>query len=243
MAGFAKWLGGGLGWAFMGPLGGLLGFALGSIVDSSTISVQDTGQRRYRTTTQGDFLSSLIVLIAAVMKSDGKVMKSELDYIKHYFSQAFNPDMAREALQMLKQVLDQNIPVEEISRQIGRHMDQSSRLQLIHLLFGLSKADGAVQEAEIKIIEKIAYYMGISTQDFLSVKALFHDDLSSAYQALEVDPAATNEEVKKAYRRMAVKYHPDKVAYLGDEIKATATEKLQQLNMAYDRIKKSRGMN
>jgi len=122
-------------------------------------------------------------------------------------------------------------------------MDISTKLQLLHLLFGISRADGSVTEAEIKLIEKISYYMGVSSQDFKSVSSLFHDDLQSAFEALEVSKDATNEEVKKAYRRMAVKYHPDKVAYLGEEIRKQANEKLQQLNQAYERIKKARGMN
>jgi DnaJ like chaperone protein len=243
MGKFGKWIGGGLGWAFMGPLGGLLGFALGSLLDSDRVDLRQGARIGRGATTQGDFVSSLIVLIAAVMKSDGRVLKSELDFVKEYFRRAFGEQAALEALQVLKSVLDQNIPVEEISRQIGRYMDYPARLQLIHLLYGLSKADGLVSAEEQKTIERIAYHMGIKTEDFNSIRNLFTDNLEAAYAVLETDPSATDEEVKKAYRKMAVKYHPDKVSYLGDEIKAQANEKFQQLNQAYEKIKKARGMN
>jgi len=139
MARFNKWIGGGLGWALLGPLGGLLGFALGSLLDSNTPEQGQTMRRGYGNTTQGDFLSSLIVLIAAVMKSDNRVLRSELDFVKDYFRRSFGEEGALEAIQVLRNVLDQNIPVEEISRQIGRNMDYSSRLQLIHLLYGIRK--------------------------------------------------------------------------------------------------------
>ncbi|MFA5816368.1 MAG: TerB family tellurite resistance protein [Bacteroidales bacterium] len=242
MAKFGKWIAGGLGWAFLGPIGGLIGFALGSMVDGQD-GVFNQGNMRPGPTTHGDFISSLIVLIAAVMKSDGRVLKSELDFVKEFFIRSFGQEQAQQATLLLRSVLDQNIPVEEVSSQIRQRMDYSTRLELIHLLFGISKADGLVSAEELKTVERFAYYMGIKTEDFNSIKALFSDNLESAYAALEISPDATDEEIKKAYRKMAVKYHPDKVAYLGDDLKAQANEKFQQLNAAYEKIKKARGLN
>ncbi|MFO7616913.1 MAG: DnaJ domain-containing protein [Bacteroidales bacterium] len=243
MAKFGKWLGGGLGWAFLGPLGGLLGFALGAMLDNQQPGSQQTTYQHRTRTTQGDFLTSLIVLIAAVMKSDGRVLKSELDFVKQYFIQAFGPSTARESALLLRDILNQEIPTDEISRQIGRYMDYSSRLQLLHLLYGICLADGMVSEMEMKTVERIAYHMGIRSEDFSSMKSLHRDDLESAYAVLEVSPDATEEELKKAYRKMAVKYHPDKVAYLGDEIRTGANEKFQKLNEAWEKVRKARGIN
>ena len=242
MAKFGKWLAGGLGWAFLGPIGGLIGFALGAMVDGQD-NVLNQGNTRIGTTTQGDFISSLVVLIAAVMKSDGRVLKSELDFVKEFFVRSFGQEQARQSILLLRNVLSQNIPVEEVSRQIGQRKDYISRLQLIHLLFGISKADGLVSAEESKTVEKIAYYMGIRTEDFNSIKALFSDNLEAAYAALEITQDASDEEIKKAYRKMAIKYHPDKVAYLGEDLKIQANEKFQQLNAAYENIKKARGLN
>ena len=245
MGKFGKWIGGGLGWAFGGPIGGLIGFAVGSMLDgqgSQSITQQQRSSRS-SSTTQGDFISSLIVLVAATMKADGKVVKAELDYVKASFNKSFGTAVAQDATIILRDILKQNIPVEAVSKQIAQHMDYHSRLQLVHLLVGIAQADGHFAPEEAKIIERISYYLGIKAEDFNSLQGTFKDDLESAYAVLEVDEKATDDEVKKAYRKMAVKYHPDKVAYLGEDIKNSAKEKFQKLIQAYEQIKKSRGMS
>jgi DnaJ like chaperone protein len=72
---------------------------------------------------------------------------------------------------------------------------------------------------------------------------MFVKDTDSAYKILEIEPNATNEEVKKAYKKMAVKYHPDKVSHLGEDVRKAAEEKFQNLNAAYNEIKKQRGIH
>jgi DnaJ like chaperone protein len=238
MGKFGKWIGAGLGWTFGGPLGAILGFALGSFIDAADVQVIK-GERR---TTTGDFIASLLVLVASIMKADGKVLRSELDYVKKYFVQAFGNDSAREAMQMLRDILKQNIPVRDVSIQIKQRMDYSSRLQLLHFLYGIAIADGKIDPAEIQLIEQIAYYLGISSADSGSIKNMFVKSTDSAYIILGVNKNATNEEIKKAYRKLAVKYHPDKVSYLGEDIKNKAKEKFQQISEAYESIKKERGM-
>jgi DnaJ like chaperone protein len=238
---FGKWLGGGLGFVMGGPIGGMLGFIVGSVIDSTT---QDstTYTARPARTTQGDFSMSLLVLVAAVMKADGTVVKSELDYVKQFFVRQFGKESAREALLMLKDILKQDIPVRDICIQIGRNMDYSSRLQLLHLLFNISLADSTIHPKEIDLLEKISGAMGVASNDFLSIKNMFIPETDSAYKILEIDPASTNEDVKKAYRRMAMKYHPDKVSHLGDEFRKTADEKFKSVNEAYEKIKKERNI-
>jgi DnaJ like chaperone protein len=238
MANFTRWIAGGLGWAFFGPIGGVLGFVVGSVVDGT----QSRGSIEQGRTTTGDFAVSLLVLIAAVMKADGKIVKSELDYVKRYFVQAFGESTAAEAIMMLRDILKQNIDVREVSYQIKSRMDYSSRLQMMHLLFGVSHADGIVHPMELDILQKIAGYMGVSTKDFDSIKSMFVENTDGAYRILEIEPSASNEEIKKAYRKMAVKYHPDKVSYLGDEFRNSANEKFQKVNEAYEKIKKERGI-
>jgi DnaJ like chaperone protein len=238
---FGKWLGGGLGFVMGGPIGGLMGFLVGSMIDSTTDQSDSTSSRHVRTT-RGDFSMSLLVLVAAVMKADGKVVKSELDYVKQFFVLQFGQESAKEALIMLKDILKQDIPVKDICIQISRNMDYSSRLQLLHLLFNISIADTTIHPLELELIGKISGAMGVSSNDFLSIKNMFIPETDSAYKILEIDPASTNEEVKKAYRRMAMKYHPDKVSHLGDEFRKTADEKFKKVNEAYDRIKKERNI-
>lgn len=243
MGKFAKWIGGGLGFVFGGPIGGLLGFFLGSVVDSSTVTWEQTGNRGtiYRTT-PGDFGMSLIVLIAAVMKADGKVLKSELDYVKQFFISQFGADTAREALQMLKDLLQKEIPLRDVCMQIRSNMDYSSRLQLIHILYNISAADNRFEPAETKVIRSIADMLGISQTDYDSIRNMFIPATDAAYRILEVERTATDEELKKAYRKMALKYHPDKVSHLGDDFRKTAEEKFKAVNEAWEKIKKERNI-
>lgn len=234
---YGKWIGGGLGWAFGGPLGAIIGFAIGSAFGNNSNSREYIGS----TTQQRDFNVSLLVLSAAVMKADGSVKKSELDYVKRFFLTNFGQERAEKYILMLREILKQDIQVYDVSQQIGRFMDYSSKLQLLHYLFGIASADGSTHENEIDIISVIAKYMGISSADFQSIKAMFVQEVDSAYKILGIDSNATDDEIKKAYREMAKKYHPDKVAYLGEDVRKSAEQKLQEVNEAYEKIKKQRG--
>ena len=238
MGKYGKWMGGGLGWALLGPLGGVLGFVVGSMFDRS-----DGQQRVFSGTTHGDFTMSLLTLTAAVMKADGRIMKSELEYVKEYFSKSFGPAASQEAMLYLRDLLKQEIPLRDVCYQIKHRLDHSSRLQLLHFLFGVSKADGKVHPREVEIIEKIAGYLGISAIDMGSIKAMFYEDTDAAYRVLAIEASVSDDEVKKAYRKMANKYHPDKVAYLGEDIRKAAGEKFRKVKDAYETIKKDRGMN
>ncbi len=238
---FGKWLGGGLGFVMGGPIGGLLGFLVGSMIDSTTVHTSAYTTQHSRTS-QGDFGMSLLVLVAAVMKADGKVVRSELDYVKQFFIRQFGQESAKQALLMLKDILKQEIPVRDVCIQIKGNMDYSSRLQLLHLLFNVSLADTLIHASEIEIIEKISNYLGVASTDFLSIKNMFIPETDSSYKILEIDPSSSNEDIKKAYRRMAMKYHPDKVSHLGEEFRKTADEKFRKVNEAYNKIKKERNI-
>ncbi|MFZ4399005.1 MAG: TerB family tellurite resistance protein [Bacteroidales bacterium] len=237
MGKYGKWLGGTLGWAFGGPIGGILGFALGSMLDGVTVtSLQQS------TTQPGDFVASLLVLTAAVMKADNKILKSELDYVKEFFLKQFGVSETEQKMLLLREILKQDISVRDVCIQIKQNMEYSARLQLIHFLFGIAAADGHIHQNEIAIVEEIARFLNIQMNDIGSIKAMFVKDNESVYKILEIEPNATDEELKKAYRKMAVKYHPDKVSQLGEDVEKAAKEKFQQLNAAYEQIKKQRGL-
>ena len=242
MGNFGKWIGGGLGFAMGGPIGAVLGFLVGSVVDSTTIQTSGYSTTA-RSTAPGDFGMSLLVLVAAIMKADGKVVKSELDYVRQFFVRQFGQSSAKEALLMLKDILKHDIPVKDVCNQISRNMDYSSRLQLLHLLFNISASDGNISTFEIEVVENISGYLGITSSDYSSIRNMFVPETDSSYKILEIERSATDEELKKAYRRMAMKYHPDKVSHLGEEFRKTADEKFKKVNEAYEKIKKERNMN
>jgi DnaJ like chaperone protein len=246
-----------LGYFFLGRrfFGIILGFVVGSVIDNY-LTAKDRIRKgakpedifdyyKQHSFSQGrsDFATMLVVLSAAVMRADGKVLKSELEYLKTFFSQQFGPSFTQEHLKTLKYFLDgAAIPLEKVCYDIKQHTPVEARVQLMYFLFGLAKADGHVAEAEINVIRNISALLEISNGDFESVKNMFYRNVNSDYAVLEIEPTATDEEVKKAYRQMAVRFHPDKVASMGEEYQKGAKEKFQKIQEAYENIKKSRAM-
>lgn len=243
MGSYGKFIGGGLGFVLGGPIGALIGFALGSMFDGTQI-LTSTHTLAPNRTTEGDFKMSLLVLMACIMKADGRVDKAELAVVKKFLVANFGEQGALEALQILKNLLDQPIDETEVATQIGQYMNYSSKLELLHLLFNIAYADGEVVSSELATIQRIANIFHIDRLDFESIKAPYMKqvDRDWAYKSLEIESSATDEEIKKAYRRMAMKYHPDKVNDLGDKVKKSATEKFRSINEAYESLKKQRGI-
>lgn len=240
MANWNKLLWGGLGWAIGGPIGGIIGVVIGAVVDEASGSKD---LQPSTATRPGDFGASLLVLCAAVMKSDNRLLKSELDFVKKFFIAQFGVEQARERMLLFREILKQDYSLQEVCYQIRHNLDYPSRLQLIHLLFGLAHSDGELHPVEIAMIEEIAGDLAIETDDFVSIKAMFIKDNQYAYKILEIDSSASDAQVKTAYRKMAVKYHPDKVHHLGHEFQKSAHEKFKTISEAYEQIKKERNIN
>jgi DnaJ like chaperone protein len=264
MTGLFKWIG-----AFAGYMltktfwGAFFGFLIGGFIDNFQKAAavlnertgQNTGNRQnfrssqdifdfYRQQSQRfDFPTMLLVLSAAVMKADGKILKSELNYVKQFLTVQFGTQFTQQHLKTLKQFIEQQqpLPLNEICNDIRMRVQLEARVQLIHYLFGIARADGHVSDKEQQMIENIAHFMGISAGDYSSVKNMFHRDTESDYKILGVSKDATDQEIKKAYRMLAIKHHPDKVAQMGEEFQKGAKEKFQQVQDAYEAVKKERG--
>ena len=111
------------------------------------------------------------------------------------------------------------------------------------MLFSVAAGDGNVVDPEVDVIKTIARYMRVADADLASIAAMFTKQSNSdwAYQVLEISSDCSDEDIKKAYRRLAMKYHPDKVNNLGEEVKQSATEKFRKVKEAYDYLKQQRG--
>jgi len=234
--------GAGLGWAFAGPIGGLIGWWLGGQVDPEVNFGQGSNPRISQQTRPGDFAIAMLVLVAAVMKADGKVVKSELDYVKQFLIKSFGRDNAQEMLVLLKNLLEQEYYIYEIAQQINNHMNTAEKLQLMHVLFGISQADGQVHASEVELIQEIGRHLKLNQSDVDAILAIFVKDNNSYYKILEIDPSVSDQEIKKAYRSMAARFHPDKVQHLGPDFQKMAEEKFKAINEAYQQIKVERGM-
>ncbi len=255
----SKWIGGAIGWSFGGPIGAIIGLAIGSIVDSMTTkkpllgdrqaqydpyykkSAYNTTRPKQQQTQSGDFEVSLLILASIVIKADGKQDQRELDFVRRQFLSMYGKERANRAFRLFKGINQQkNISTRQVCLQIRQMMDHPARLQLIHFLFGIAKADEIVTDDEVKLIATISGYLGISLLDFESIKSMFYDSTENAYKILEIDHNATNDEIKKAYRKMAKKYHPDKVIHLGKEHQKGAEQKFRQVQTAYEKLQKER---
>ncbi len=247
MGSFTKWLGAGLGWSFGGPIGALIGYMIGNVVDGfSKKDIQEFRQQannHNNNTHSGDFEISLLVLSSFVIKADGKIDQRELDFVRAYFVKMYGKDRANNAFKLFKGIIkNQDASLRQISLQIRQQMQHASRLQLMHYLFALAKADEIVTPDELDMLHKIAGYLSINPNDFESIKAMFYIDSESAYKILEIDKTASDKELKAAHRKMVKKHHPDKVKHLGDEHLKGAQEKFLKIQDAYEQIKKERGL-
>lgn len=250
-----KWIGGFLGWVVWGPIGALLGFWFGSAVDgyierARQLDAGDTSTTNtYRRSTysaseqRNSFLVSLLVLSAAVIKADGKTLQAELDYVKGFVRRNFGDAAVPEAMRMLEEFTRQDVNIYSVGPQIARYMNYSQRLQLFHYLVQIAMADGHFDKKEKSVLEAIGATIGLNQADYASVISMFYKETNAAYTVLEISPSATDDEVRTAYRRMAMKHHPDKVATLGPDVQKAAEEKFRQVQAAYEAIKKERGMN
>jgi len=246
MSEYIKWVAGGLGWAFGGPIGGLLGLALGAAAEGTLNSTQNgsgKGARKPEQRTRpADFEASLLVLAAVVIKADGESNPKETDFVRHYFIKNFGPKRAQESFDLFKRFAEQQIPLSSVCAQIRKNMPHSGRLQLMHFLIGIAEADGKVDNREVHTLKTIASYLYINEKDFMAMRAFFATEGSHHYEILEISPEASDEEVKKAYRRMAMKFHPDRLEGYGSEVIKSAQEQFIKVQQAYQTVCGERGM-
>lgn len=251
---FVKWIAGYLGWVVLGPIGGLLGYALGAAVDGyldrsrqisggSTSGTANAYQRKYNAEEQrNSFMVSLLVLAAAVIKADGKTLQQELDYVKEFVRRNFGDAAVPEAIRMLERFTHQDVNIYSVGPQIAQYMNYSQRLQLFNFLVQIAMADGSFDKREKSVLEAVGSTIGLSSADVNSAIAMYYKETNSAYTVLGVRPDASDDEVRTAYRRMAMKHHPDKVSTLGPDVQKAAAEKFRQVQEAYEAIKRERGL-
>lgn len=245
-----------------GPLGALAGYALGSLFDTDDSSADDKYSREQTRDTwdtgnagqRNSFLFSMLVMASYIIKADGRIMHSEMEFVRKFLRINFGEAAVDEGQQILlnlfeqRKQMDRQNPmafkntIRDCGRQIAANLTYEERLQLLDFLVNVAKSDGHICNQEIEALKEVALYMGLSVQEVESMLNLGGNSLDEAYKVLEISPTATNDEVRAAYRRLALKHHPDKVAMLGEDIKKAAEEKFQSINSAKERIYKERGM-
>ena len=242
-----KWIAALVGYGLFRYPGAILGFLVGSLIDNSagkrggTRSVLRDMTRQ--SVSPADFELNLLSLCSLVIRADGTVSKTEMDYVRQYFVSTYGKEKANAIFRTFNDINKKHeISAQRICTYLNQRTRYEVRLQLLHFLFGIAQADGHVSNAEIQKIQEIAGFMRVTVRDFDSIKAMFVKAADNAYKILEISKTATDDEVKKAYRTMAKKYHPDRVNTKDEAIKKGAEEKFKQVQKAYETVQAERGL-
>tara|TARA_B100001105_G_scaffold149457_1_gene119861 strand:- start:5267 stop:5986 length:720 start_codon:yes stop_codon:yes gene_type:complete len=237
----SKWLFALIGYSFFRFPGAIMGYFLGNLIENFSTKNKFKKSRVNNISSQ-EFELNLLALASLVIKADGKVTKQELDYVRSYFVSAYGKKRANVTFKIFNDnIKNLGISPVKISMLFNSALNYESRLQVIHFLFGIAKADGNVSVSEINKLLEFSNLLRLSYADFQSIKAMFINEVGGAYKILEIEKSATDNQVKKAYRDLAKKHHPDKVQHLGDAYVKAAQDKFQKIQKAYERIKQERG--
>jgi DnaJ like chaperone protein len=255
-----KWIGGILGFMSYGPLGALAGVVIGAIFDEALSMGDDRIESNNQAAanaekgTQYSFRFALLVLASYIIRADGKVMHSEMEYVRMFLRQVFGADAEKEGNEILLRIFEERkrmeredpqsfrVMIRQCAMQVAEAIAPEQRLQLLAFLCGIAKADGVVCDSEVAALKELSRYMGLNESEVDSILNLGGSSIEEAYKVLEITPDATDAEVRTAYRNMVRKHHPDKVQTLGEDVKRAAEEKMQRINEARDRIYQARGM-
>ncbi len=228
--------------------GALIGFFVGSLLDNFGSRNNGDGNTIFGNMTRqkvspADFEMQLISLCSIVIKADGTISQRELDYVRQYFVQTYGKEKANTIFRTFNEVNKKHeISAKRICYYLNQRVRYEVRLQLVHFLFSIAQADGAVSASEVETIRDIAAYFKLGKNDYESIKAMFIKSANNSYKILEITKNATDDEVKKAYRTMVKKYHPDKVVTQNEAIKKGAEEKFKEVQKAYETIQAERGI-
>ena len=162
--------------------------------------------------------------------------------MRKYFVQAYGKEHANAIFKVFnEEIKKKQLSAQKISSFLRSKMRYESRLQILHFLFSIANADGHVSEPEVKEINLIAGYLAINLRDFESIKAMFFNKPDRAYRILEVEKTASPAEIKKAYRTMVKKYHPDKLQHMDEVYRKGAEQKFRKVQEAYEQLQKEIG--
>ncbi len=242
-----KWLAALIGYEIGRFPGAILGFLIGTFIDSYYGKRKVSGgftsnYRRPQQVNLGDFELNLLSLSSLVIKADGQASQTELDYVRMYFARTYGKERANATFRTFNEVVkNRKVEAPRICNYLRARTSYEMRLQVLHFLFGVAHADGQVSSAEVNVLQEIAGYLGLNRYDFESIKAMFFKSADEAYKILEVDEKASEAEIKKAYRSMVKKYHPDKLNDMDEAYKKGAREKFDRVQEAYEKIRKERG--
>ena len=235
MARYEKWLGAGIGWMAGGPIGGMLGFAAGSYMQPNAKKYENTGHTT-------EFETNLIVLAASVIRADGKASEEEIKFVRDFFTEHFSADHIEEKINILTHCLHRSYDPRKACDDIRISSTSSTRKQVVNFLFDLAFADKALVKTESDLIFVLAGWLNVNDIEFKKIKHSFSSSGSHGkYELLGVKHNATYEEIKAAYRKLVLEYHPDRNASLSPTEQSALADKFRRIQGAFEKIKEERG--
>ncbi len=252
----STWIGGFLGWITLGPLGLLIGGLIGSLLGSDDDTSQSSG---FFSTESGhaaegnrnSFLMSMLVLASYIIKADGRIMHSEMELVRQWLRANFGDIAVQQGDQILRRLFEASKQqgeaqyrknIQDACLQMSMNMEYSERLQLLNFLVMIAQADGYVDDSEVSALKQVALWLQMPEEEIDSMLNLEKEDLDSAYKVFGLTPDASDDDLRRAYRRLALEHHPDRVASLGEDVRKAAEKKFQEINAAKERIWKARGL-
>lgn len=206
---------------------------------------------RSQTEAHNTFVFLLVNILIKVAQVDGKVTREEINTIHRFFQ--YNLHYSQSQLfwvkELVKEALKSTVSLENLLMDFKQRFAYEPRVILFELIYQVLFTNDHVSEPELRMVRNIAEYLEISAFDQRIIEAKYRAGFRATaapearyearyYEVLGLQTGASFEEIKAAYRKLSMKYHPDKVGHLGEEFKKVAEEKMKELNVAYEYLKK-----
>jgi DnaJ like chaperone protein len=253
-----KYIGLALGYYLLGFIGAFLGYLIGSSVDRAQaygiggMNPLTAGQR------QKVFLDTVFILMGKLAKADGHISKDEIAHVEAFIKKTgLTAEHRQEAISQFKKGSSPDFDITDTLNEFMTNCGQTLNLKQVLLMYltVMALADGNIDSSERAVLEKIALSLGYSQAEFNRILDMVLNQahfaqgqtdpktaLDDAYKALGVSNDSTDQQVKRAYRKLMSQHHPDKLIGQGvpEDMIKVATEQAQEIQLAYDLIKKHR---
>lgn len=252
---WGKIIGGGFGFMLGGPLGALLGAAIGHQLDKNLVVSLEVGTGQIQRT-QAAFFTAIFAVMGYVAKADGKVSRNEIGMAEKLMEQMrLSPEQRKAAIELFNQGKQPAFDINSVLGQFRHecHRQRNLMQMFLEILIATAMADGDLHTAEHEALKRITLQLGFGAhhlEQLIGMIGARHPaqpaakrSLDEAYQILGITARASDDELRKAYRRLMSQHHPDKLVSKGlpEEMIRLATEKTAEIKSAYEQIRESRG--